>query len=284
MKRIFAPLLTAIAVLVFTATAVAQAFPDPNTPPSDSYSVGFYNSLSYNYGGSSAGGPLRVAVGGGTNSSGVGTLTLDYGMVQLRDGRTFNPFGNSASLPPIAVDSGANYEVVTPSAVSCSTPQIIQTCQVTATFSFAHGTGAIVQSGDQGILEAINDASGKGGGAVFWLIDSGSLTLATGAANTTFGNITVPTRSVVLGATARVITTITGCTGGWGLGFSTGVEWAATNTTLTAGTTTDSSTLATPLVFNAAATAPLVHCTTANASAGAVHARVWGYKEVAPGS
>lgn len=283
MKRISAPLLAIALMICMAPMALAQAFPDPTYPAGDPYAVGFYNSLNYNYGGMSAGGPLRVAVGGGTNASGVGTLTLDYGYVNLKDGSTFNPFGSTV-LPPIAVDSGANYEVVTPSAASCSTPQVIQTCQITATFSFAHGTGAIIQSGDQGIQEAINAAAGKGGGAVFWAIDSGTLTLATGAANTTFGNITIPTRSVVLGATARVTTTITGCGGGWSLGFTSGVEWTAANTTLTAGTTTDSSTLATPLVFNAATTAPVVHCTTANASAGAVHARVWGYKEVAPGS
>lgn len=262
--------------------AAAQALPDPNIPPGPTYAVGVYNSLSYNYGGVSASGPLRVAVGGGTNQSGVGTITLDVGNVVMKDGRSFSPF-SGAVIPPIAIDSGANYEVVTPSSVNCTTPQIIQTCQLTATFGFAHGTGAIVQSGDQGIQEAINDAASKGGGSVFWVIDSGQLTLSTVAATTSFGSITIPTRSVVEGASLRVNTTITGCTGGWSIGNATVTSaYTAANATLAAGTTTDTSTMTLPLVFNTATVAPVVTCTTANATAGIVHARVWGVKIAAP--
>jgi hypothetical protein len=139
-----------------------------------------------------------------------------------------------------------------------------------------------VISGDQGIQEAINDASNNGGGQVFWQIDSGNLTLSTGSQTTNASAILIPTRSVVQGSVARVTTTITGCAGGWSLGFTTGTEFSAANTTLTAGTTSDSSTLVPNFVFNAAAHVPIVFCTTGAATAGAVHARYWGYKLTAP--
>jgi hypothetical protein len=87
---------------------------------------------------------------------------------------------------------------------------------------------------------------------------------------------------VVSGGSLIVKTTITGCGGGWSLGWSTGTEITAANITLTAGTTTDSSTISAPVVFNAAATKPEVFCTTGAATAGAVHARVWGFKHAAP--
>jgi len=94
--------------------------------------------------------------------------------------------------------------------------------------------------------------------------------------------VKIPTRSVVMHASANVTTTIGTCAGGWSLGESTGTEFGAANTTLTAGTTTDSSTLALPFTDNLAAAVPIAHCTTSNASAGAIHATFSGYKVVAP--
>jgi len=108
------------------------------------------------------------------------------------------------------------------------------------------------------------------------------VTLSTGGLNTNLGSINIPTRSTVMSATARVTTTIGTCAGGWSLGESTGTEFGAANTTLTAGTTTDSSTLATPFIDNLAAAVPIAHCTTSNASAGAIHATFAGYKLAAP--
>jgi len=238
-------------------------------------------SSQYNFGfGSSS--PLTVytysgSVAGGSTS---GTLTLTYGTAYSGPGaKAFVPIATNV---PIAIDTGAAYEVVTPSAVSCSTPSQVGTCSFTATFANPHGPGSVVRSGDQGIQEAINAAAASGGGAVQWFIDSGDpLVLSTSAANTTFG-INIPTRSTVMGGTLLVTTTITGCAGGWSLGFSSGTEFGAANTNLTAGSSTDSSTLVAAYAFNAAATKPEVHCTTGDATAGAVHARVWGYKQVAP--
>lgn len=272
MKRI---LVTILSLLAFAAPAFAQQFP----PASQTYDVGVYFSPNYNYGNTSNTSGLKIS--SGTQASGVGTVTFLYGYFQTPDGRIVQPFTNPVTLPPITIDTGANLETVTPSAASCQTPQIINTCSITATFSFAHGAGVNVNSGDQGIVEAINDASAQGGGQVYWQID-GTVTLSTSTANTPLGTINIPTRSTILGGVARVTTTITTCAGGWSLGFTSGTELSAANTGLTAGTTTDTSTLVPAVAFNAAATPPIIHCTTSNAAAGAVHARVYGIKQAAP--
>jgi hypothetical protein len=214
--------------------------------------------------------------------------------VTLPDGRVFQPFaGVNGVFAPITVDPAisAVSETVTPTASTLVAAPVgyanlLQCANVTATFSNAHGTGQVgvnnVVSGDLGIQEAINDAALNNGGPVRFVIDPGILTLATGAANTNIGAVAIPTRSVVTVASAKVTTTIGTCAGGWSLVWSTGTEFTAANTTLTAGTTTDSSTVTLPAVV-AAATIPVVHCTTSNASAGAVHAHIEGYKNVAPG-
>jgi len=218
----------------------------------------------------------------GFTGTGSQTMSMLYGYVTLPDGRPFVPFATNV---PLIVDTGSNAETVTPSAVSGCYPLNPNqgVCQVTATFSNAHGNGAIVVSGDQGIQEAINDAGANGGGVVYWSIDPGIVTLSTGAANTNLGSVKIPTRSVVLSASALVTTTIATCAGGWSLGWSTGTEFTAANTTLTAGTNTDSSTITLPAVV-AAATIPVNKCTTSNASAGAIHPKFVGYKVVAPTS
>jgi hypothetical protein len=224
----------------------------------------------------------------GNPATGAATIELQQTSVMTQAGRQFVPFATNV---PILVDLGTNQETVTPSAVSGCTVSTVAveqtaTCTITATFANIHGRGALVQSGDLGIQEAINDAQNSGGGMVYWVIDSGGpITLATGSANTNVTvngvSINIPTRSTVMGATGRVTTTIGTCAGGWSLGFSTGTEFTAANTTLTAGTTTDSSTLSPAVAFNAAATVPIIHCTTSNASAGAMHVKIWGYKMAA---
>lgn len=252
-----------------------------STAAQESFASGVYYSPAYAYGsGGSSANPLRVSVG--TSATGAGTITLFYGYVILPDGRKIYPFTGVPTLPPISVGSADVFETVTPSSVSCATPETPNTCTITATFSNIHGAGSVVASGDGGIQEAINDASLSGGGLVYWTIDPGSVALATGAATTNLGSVKIPTRSVVLGATAYVTTTITGCSGGWSLGHTSGTEFTAANTTLTAGTTTDSSTITPAVGFNATAAVPIAKCTSSNASAGAIHPRLWGYKYAAP--
>ena len=260
---------------------------EAQTPPSvrQSNGLGIYDSLSYASWGST------IAVGfTGTGSQ---TMTVCPGIVVLPDGRNFQPFASANGVfAPIKVDPQASAlsETVTPTASSLVAaptgyPGTQPCASVTASFTNAHNTAASgvfnVTSGDGGIQEAINDAALNNGGAVHFTIDVGSVTLNTGGANTNIGAVAIPTRSVVTVASAKVTTLIATCAGGWSLGWSTGTEFTAANTTLTAGTTTDSSTVTLPAVV-AAATIPVVHCTTSNASAGAVHPHIEGYKNVAP--
>jgi hypothetical protein len=211
-------------------------------------------------------------------------------MVALPDGRVIQPMAPANSvLVPITIDAQSStlVETVTPTAYSLVSPQSatgnVPCAAITASFANLHSPSYAtnqVMSGDQGIQEAINDASTNGGGLVYWQIDPGVVTLNTGGQTTSPGSVKIPTRSVVSSATARVSTAITGCTGGWSLGFSSGTEFGAANTTLAAGTTTDSSNLVPNFAFNAAAAVPVAYCTTAAASAG--HAHIVGYKLAAP--
>ena len=271
MTRIRNLTLAIAALLVAALPAFSQASCDSTT--NHHFAAGIYSSIAYN--------TYSARVFSGNSATGSQTITLRDNGVRLCDGYILQPF---ATTVPITIGIGSNAETVTPSAVSgCAVNGPLNSCTITATFSNLHGPGELVVSGDAGIQEAINDAAAATvPGVVYWQIDPGIVTLNTGGANTTLGSVNIPTRSVVLAASAKVTTTIGTCAGGWSLGFSTGTEFTAANTTLTAGTTTDSSTLTQPLIMSAAATAPIAHCTTSNASAGAIHARFVGYKVVAP--
>lgn len=110
----------------------------------------------------------RLVVGGNpTTATGSQTLTL----VQGANGQCapVNPDGTvvqnalvnpgGALFTPIVVGLGtANQETVTPTAVS--------NCSITASFSYVHGPGDIIMSGDAGINEAINSAPSAGGDVV----------------------------------------------------------------------------------------------------------------------
>jgi hypothetical protein len=228
----------------------------------------------------------------GNASTGSQSITVCPAMVALQDGRVIQPLAPANGVyAPVTVDaqSSALVETVTPTAYSLVGPQTgtgnVPCATITAAFANAHSASQStyqVISGDQGLQEAINDASLNGGGLVFWQIDPGIVTLSTSGQSTSLGSIKIPTRSVVTSATARVTTTITGCSGGWSLGYTTGTEFGAANTGLAAGTTTDSSTLVPNYTFNATAAVPVAFCTTAAATAGAVHAHIVGYKLTAP--
>jgi hypothetical protein len=249
-----------------------------------SRAVGVFDSTKY--------GQWGAFVLAGNSVTGSQTITVCPAMVALPDGRVIQPMAPANNVfVPVTIDaqSSALVETVTPTAYSLVSPQSgtgnVPCAAITATFANLHSpsyaTNQVI-SGDQGIQEAINDASTNGGGLVYWQIDPGVVTLNTGGQTTTLGSVKIPTRSVVSSATARVSTTITGCTGGWSLGFSSGTEFGAANTTLAAGTTTDSSTIVPNYAFNAAASLPEAYCTTAAASAGAIHAHIVGYKLAAP--
>jgi hypothetical protein len=245
--------------------------------------VGVFDSTKYNTWG--------AFILAGNTATGSQTITVCPAMFALPDGRVIQPMAPANGVfAPVTIDAqSALAETVTPTAYSLVAPQSgtgnVPCAAITATFANLHSASlstSQVISGDQGIQEAISDASVNGGGLVYWQIDPGTVTLNTGGQSTSLGNIKIPTRSVVSSATARVSTTITGCSGGWSLGFTSGTEFGAANTTLTAGTTTDSSTLVPNYTFNAAAAVPVAFCTTAAATAGAVHAHIVGYKLAAP--
>jgi len=149
---------------------------------------GFFNGMNYAYGmPGNAAPPLRVDIG--ISATGTQTVTLAYGFTTLGDGTIVSPLATNA---PINIGSGANLETVTPSAVSCSTPQALDTCSFTATFANTHGVGDLVTTGSYGLQEAINAANAAGGGTV--LVDSNWIAL--GASKTTITNVTSTTPKV----------------------------------------------------------------------------------------
>ena len=74
----------------------------------------------------------------GNTATGAQTITLAFGQVATPFGISFNPVVGGAS---ITVGGPTNAETVSISSASCTTPQIYETCQLTATFSNTHGRG-----------------------------------------------------------------------------------------------------------------------------------------------
>ncbi len=143
--------------------------------------------------------PLQVDLAGGPSATGVATLTVSFGTVALGDGTIITPLSTRA---PITVGSGANQETVTPSAVSCSTPQIYQSCSFTATFTYQHGTGDRVASASYGIQEAGLYLIGKfAGGLVILspsLLQAAGVTTNAGVTTLVGGFNSVGTRITLL--------------------------------------------------------------------------------------
>jgi hypothetical protein len=275
-------LMVALAIAIVVCGIVVTRHVGAQTRGSNlSRVVGYYDSIAYSGWG--------MYVFAGNSATGSQTITVCPAYQALADGRSFQPLAPAnAVFTPFTIDpQGSSSETVTPTAYSLVTSVNggVQCANVTASFSNTHAGGTLstyqVVSSDQGIQEAINDASLNNGGMVHWVIDPGIVTLSTGGLNTNLGSVSIPVRSVVTSASARVTTTIGTCAGGWALGWSTGTEFTTTNVTLTAGTTSDSSTMTLPAQV-LAATVPINHCTTSNASAGAIHAHFEGYKVAAP--
>jgi len=152
MKR----LLVILGVLALCASAFAQV--------SNIQQRGGYYASDFAYGWNNATPGLSVGVG--NNVSGTYTITLNYGYTQTPTGLQFIPMNVNA---PFTIGSGTSMETVAASsisAVSCSTPYVYQTCQVTATFANAHGAGDTVRSGTTGLQEAVNYAASLGGAKV----------------------------------------------------------------------------------------------------------------------
>jgi len=99
-------------------------------------------------------------------ASGAQTIQLDQCFVEAGAGNQSAGGGKNivpwATNAPIAIID-SNSEVVAVTAVSLPSAGSSTGCSVTATFSSAHGAGATVMSGSDGLMEAANDISGTGG-------------------------------------------------------------------------------------------------------------------------
>ena len=144
--------------------------------------AGRYNALDYAYGAFS-GAPNALQVATGTTATGAGTLTIVSPVVTLGDGTTIFPLSTAAK---ILVGTGSTQDSVTPTSLSnCNYAAAYATCQVTATFTYVHGTGENIASATMGVSEAINAALSMGGGAVAvdakWTGSGGTTAMVSGA-------------------------------------------------------------------------------------------------------
>jgi hypothetical protein len=142
--------------------------------------AGRYNANNFAYGITRESGALQIGIG--AVPSGAQTITLQLGQTETVSGKTFAPPNTNA---PILIGSGSNQETVTPSAVSNPTPGTYNTCQITATFANAHGTGDLIMSGTVGLQEALNYCGGIGGGTVVidpsWTLNGGTQAMVNAA-------------------------------------------------------------------------------------------------------
>jgi hypothetical protein len=151
MKRILISILGLIGLLTAPAAFAQNRTSFQGLTAADEFAYGM------------AAGSPALLVTSGSNSAGTYSLTLAYGRSTTGSGVTFTAVSTSA---PITVGIGASLETVTPSSVSCTTPGVLNTCIVTATFAYAHNNGDLVRSGDFGLQEAAQYVVGKGGGMV----------------------------------------------------------------------------------------------------------------------
>lgn len=226
----------------------------------------------------------NIYIVGGNSATGSQTITVSSGSVKLLDGRAVVPFAVGV---PITIND-ASQETVTITAVSNCVPrgqlQDLQNaaaslCSITASFSNTHGAGASITSGDNGILEAFNDAGNNGGGTVFWENDCGKITLNTGAVGTTT-TCAVPKTFDNAGASVYVTTTIT-TTASYSLGITGSTAAFVTScTSLTAGTNCSQFQTGPAQVTQGTGTGTLLITANVASGAGVVHATVWGYSAV----
>ncbi len=141
--KLFRSLVSLIAVAGFVGVAAFAQNP--------SVFGGVANAYSFAYGINPRVAPLQIDSTLATTGAGVATFTVAFGTTTTSDGTVITPL---STVAPVTVGIGANMETVTPSAVSCTTPQIYQSCSFTATFANAHGTGDPVSSATYGITEA----------------------------------------------------------------------------------------------------------------------------------
>lgn len=233
-----------------------------------------------------------ILVGNAASGSTSITVTANSGGVagvaSLADGTSIPLAVVFNTNTPLYIMDG-NAETVTPTAVTapfgCPAGYLgvgasTQCVTVTATFANTHGASAPIVSGDAGVFEAFTDAGSQGGGLVYWAVDTGTVTLNTGALTTTT-TTKVPTNFLSAGASALVKTTITTSTN-WAVGISGSTSaFCTANATLTAGTNCIANMNSPASVGTTFSTTALLFTVTgANPGAGAIKARVWGWSAV----
>lgn len=225
-----------------------------------------------------------IFIVGGNSATGSQSITLSAGSVKLQDGRAVVPFAVGV---PLTIND-ASQETVTITAVSNCTPSgtvpdienpAAYLCTITATFANTHGAGALVTSGDNGILEAFNDAGNSGGGFVFWSQDCGTVTLSTGGASTTT-TCTIPKTFGDAGASVYVKTTVT-TAASYSIGLTGSTAAFVTScTSLTAGTNCSQFQTGPAQVTQGTGTGTVLITANATPGAGALHVTVWGKSAV----
>ena len=266
--------LTTLSIAGFGQSYLSQ----PGTTPA------LWNAQDYNYA------PLQVY--SGSAGTGAYTITLYNGSITLPNHRQVSIFGNTAvatenvALPPFVIGSlgSGNQETVTSYTVSgCSNPNQGAsqqgTCQISATFTYAHGRGDLITSADSGWQEAMNDASNNGGGPVAYQIDCGVITLSTSGATTT-STCLIPKDFTNMGASVHVTTTITTSTS-YGIGISGATAaYISACTSLTAGLGCAGFQVTPTNVNGGAGTGDLlITAAGGTAGAGAAHIKVWGVSQ-----
>jgi hypothetical protein len=264
-----------LALCLTAATSFAQLnLTTPTTPA-------LFNASDYNY-------PPQPVYSGSTGT-GAYTISLYSPTVTLSSHRQVAIFGNTAvttenvALPPFKIGNpgSSNQETVTSYTVSgCSTQNTgaaqYGTCQINATFTYAHGLGDQITSADNGWQEAVNDAANNGGGPVAWAIDCGIITLSTSGATTT-STCLIPKDFYNVGGSVHVTTTVTTSTS-----YSVGISGATAAfvsacTSLTAGLGCAGFQVTPTVVNGGAGTGDLlITAAGGTAGAGALHVRVWG--------
>ena len=147
--KLFRTLVSLIAVTGFVGAAFAQDNP--------AKFAGEIRAVNFAYGVAPNVPALTVDMSTPTTAGATSTITVAYGQITLTDGTTIKPLAVGV---PITIGTGSNADTVTPTAVSCATPQVYQSCSFTATsITHSHGTGDRVASGTFGLDEAIEYAS-----------------------------------------------------------------------------------------------------------------------------
>lgn len=289
MKRLLGSL--AVVALVLSLLCIWVTVPHGTKAQSlfrsrDTHVAGVYDSTNYVFWGGE--------ILSGNTATGSQTITVGTQNI-LPDGRFFQPLlpangvfaAITIDMPGGGLGNGGPAETVTPTAVSQVTcPASAPTNQfcynVTASFTYTHGASlnlSQIQTGDQGIMEAINDASNNGGGMVYWQADTGNVTLNTGGVTTTT-TTKVPQAFLNMGGSEYINTTITVATS-TALGVSGATSaFTTTCTSLTAGLNCSQFVTAPAKVAGGTGlTALLITAAGGTPGAGVVHARAWGYTQ-----